>query len=92
MGFEVSTSLFVMLYSIMKQIIKSKILWLSFILFAMGAAFGYFENTYYQYIDENGALVESWFMPLSFLCIFLGGMGLFFVVVKIIWLAINKKA
>lgn len=77
--------------SIMKQFIKSKILWLSFFLFAMGTAFGGIENTYYQYIDENGALVESWFMPLSFLCIFLGGIGLFFVVVKTIWLAIYYK-
>lgn len=76
---------------IMKQILKSKILWLSFILLTTGTAFGYIENTYYQYVDENGVLVESWFMPLSFLCIFLGGMGVFFVVVKIIWLAINKK-
>jgi predicted PurR-regulated permease PerM len=76
----------------MKQTIKSKILWLCFILFAMGTAFGYIENTYYQYIDEKGALVESWFMPLSLLCIFLGGIGLFFVVVKTIWLATNKKA
>jgi len=75
----------------MKKIIKSRILWLSFILFAMGTAFGYIENTHYQYIDENGVLVESWFMPLSFLCIFLGGMGLICDVVKIIWLAINKK-
>ncbi len=81
-----------MLYSIMKQIIKSKILWLSLILFAMGTAFGFIENTYYQYIDENGALVESWFMPLSFLCIFLGGIGLLCVVVKSIWLAIYKRA
>jgi len=78
-------------YSIMKQIIKRKILWLSLILFTMGTAFRFIENTYYQYIDENGYLVESWFMPLSFLCIFLGGMGLFFVFVKIIWFAINKK-
>ena len=76
----------------MKQILKSKILWLSFILLATGTVFGYIEITYYQYIDENGVVVESWFMPLSFLCIFLGGMGLFFIVVKIIWLAINKKA
>ena len=74
----------------MKQIIKSKIVWLSFILFAMGIAFGYIENTFYQYIDENGVLIESWFMPLSFLCIFLGGMGLLFIAVKTIWLAIKK--
>ena len=76
----------------MKKIIKSKIVWLSFILFAMGIAFGYIENTFYQYIDENGMLIESWFMPLSFLCILLGGMGLLFITVKIIWLAIKKQA
>ena len=77
--------------SIMKQFIKSKILWLSFFLFTMGTAIGGIENTYYQYIDENVAFIESWFMPLSFLCIFLGGIGLFFVVVKTIWLAIYYK-
>lgn len=76
----------------MKQIIKSKIFWLSFILLAMGLAFGYIENTFYQYIDENGVIIESWFMPLSFLCIFLGGMGLLFITVKTIWLAIKKQA
>ena len=76
----------------MKQNIKSKIVWLSFILFAMGIAFGYIENTFYQYIDENGVLIESWFMPLSFLCIFLGGMGLLIIAVKTIWLAIKKQA
>jgi hypothetical protein len=57
----------------------------------MGAVFRYIENTYYQHIDEKGFLLESWFMPLGFLCIFLGGMGLCFVVVKTIWLAIIKK-
>ncbi len=75
----------------MKQTIKSKMLWLSFILFAMGIAFGYIENTYYQYIDENDVLVETWFMPLSFLFIFLGGFGVLFALVKPTWLAINKK-
>ena len=76
----------------MKQIIKSKIFWLSFILLAMGLAFGYIENTFYQYIDENGVLIESWFMPLSFLCIFIGGIGLFFFAAKAIWFAIKESA
>jgi len=44
---------------------KSKLLWFSSILFIMGIAFGYFENSFYQYIDENDVLVESWFMPLA---------------------------
>ena len=58
----------------------------------MGLAFGYIENTFYQYIDENGVLIESWFMPLSFLFIFLGGMGLLFIAVKTIWLGIKIQA
>lgn len=75
----------------MQQIIKSKIFWLSFVLFAMGIAFGHIENTFYQYIDENGMLIESWFMPLGFLCIFLGSMGLLLIAVQTIWLAIKNK-
>jgi hypothetical protein len=55
----------------------------------MGITFGYLENTFYQYIDENNVLGESWFMPLSFLCIFVGGIGLFFVAVEAIWLLIK---
>ena len=68
---------------------KSRLLWFSFILLIMGIAFGCFENTFYQYIDENDVLIESWFMPLSFLCIFFGSLGVFFVVVKATWSAIK---
>lgn len=85
-----SRRIVVMLQMIMKIVLKSKVFWLSFILFAMGIAFGYSENTFYQYIDGNGVLIESWFMPLSFLCIFIGGIGLFFSAVKAIWLAIKN--
>jgi hypothetical protein len=75
----------------MKQTQRNKTLWFSATLIAMGAFFGYIENTYYQYIDENNVLVESWFMPLSFICIFLGGIGLLAFVVKTLWLAPDKK-
>lgn len=57
----------------------------------MGISFGYLENTFYQYVDANGVLVESWFMPLSFLCIGIGGIGVLFIVVKTIWLVIKNK-
>ena len=76
----------------MKQILDSKVFWFSVILFAVGIAFGYFETTFYQYVDESGVLVESWFMPLSFLCVFAGFIGLIFVVVRAIWLAIKQSA
>lgn len=71
--------------------IKSKMLWLSTILCATGIAFGYIENIYYQYIDENDVLVETWFMPLSFLFIFLGGVGGLFALVRTTRLVVNKK-
>lgn len=75
----------------MKNIVKDKIFLLGLVLLSAGIAFGYFENRFYQYIDGNDVLVESWFMPLSFLCIFLGGIGLFIFIVKAIWLAIRKR-
>ena len=74
----------------MKQLLKSKMFRISFILLATGVIFGYLENTFYQYIDENGVLRESWFMPLGFLCIFAGGIGLFIVAVKATWLTLSN--
>ena len=76
----------------MEKILKNRTFWLSLALFFTGMAFGYLEHTFYQYIDENDVLVESWFMPLSFLCIFVGGIGMLFVAVQAIWLAIKKDA
>ena len=74
----------------MKQLLKSKMLWIGFILLVIGTIFGYLENTFYQYIDENGVLIESWFMPLSFLCMFIGGTGLFIFAIKTIWLILKS--
>jgi hypothetical protein len=76
----------------METILKNRTFWLSITLFFMGIAFGYLEHTFYQYVDENGVLIESWFMPLSFLCIFVGSIGMLFVAVQAIWLAIKKVA
>lgn len=70
---------------------KNKFFWFSFIVLIMGIVFGFLENTFYQYIDENNVLIESWFMPLSFICIFFGSLGLFFVAIKRVWLKIKKS-
>jgi len=67
------------------SILKSKLLWLSLVLLALGILFGAIEQTYYQYIDENGVLHESWFFPLGFICFLLGGIILIFVVFRTIW-------
>ena len=74
----------------MKNILKNKIFLFSLALLTTGIVFGYCENKYYQYVDTNGVLVESWFMPLSFLFIFLGGIGLLAIIVKAIWSAIRE--
>jgi hypothetical protein len=65
--------------------------WFSFIFLVMGITFGYLENTFYQYIDENGFLIESFFMPLSFLCIFIGGIVFFIFAIKTIWMTVKKR-
>ena len=66
------------------SILKSKMLWLSMVLLALGILFGAIEQTYYQYIDESGVLHESWFLPLGFICFLLGGIILIFVVIRAI--------
>ena len=44
----------------------------SLLLLFLGIAFILLENIFYQYIDEDGILHESFFMPLGFLSIILG--------------------
>jgi hypothetical protein len=69
---------------------KNKLFWFSLILLVTGIIFGNIENTYYQYLDNNNVLIESWFMPLSILFIFLGTLGLLFIAIKASLLAIKK--
>ena len=51
---------------------KNTMLITSLLLLLVGIAFLLLENTFYQYIDEDGILRESFFMPLGFLSIILG--------------------
>ena len=73
---------------------KSKMLWLSLALLALARIFGAIEQTYYQYIDENGVLHESWFFPLGVICFLLGLIFLIFVVFRFLlgYLKSNRTA
>jgi hypothetical protein len=71
---------------------KHKLLWSSGLLLIIGIAFGYIETTYYQYLDENNALIESWFLPLSMLFVFLGCLGMFLFIIRAIWLILKKNS
>jgi len=74
----------------MENIFKTKLFRVSLILLVLGIGFLCFENIFYQYIDENGVLHESLFMPLGVFSLLLGGIGLFLIAIKTIWLFIKS--
>jgi len=52
----------------------SKLMWLGIALVVSGVASGIMEQTFYGgRVDENNVLQESFFLPLAFVLIFLGG-------------------
>ncbi len=65
---------------------KSKTLTVSVLLLFMGIVFIALENYFYQYVDDNGVLHESLFMPLGALCVMLGIVGLTYSLLKMIWM------
>jgi len=57
----------------------------------MGSAFVWLENTFYQYLDEDGVLHESMFLPLGALFILIGIVMLVFAVAGKIIAAIRQR-
>ena len=51
----------------------SKLMWLGIAAMMAGVASGVLERTFYGYVDENNVLQESFFLPLAFIMIVLGG-------------------
>jgi hypothetical protein len=51
----------------------SKLMWLGIALVVSGVVSGILEQTFYGYVDQNNVLQESFFLPLAFILIFLGG-------------------
>jgi hypothetical protein len=51
----------------------SKLMWLGIAVLTAGGMSGVLERTFYGYVDENNVLQESFFLPLAFILIFLGG-------------------
>lgn len=61
---------------------KTKLFIISYSLLALGVICLIMENIFYQYIDTNGFLHESFFMPLGILFIGLGAVGIITFIVK----------
>lgn len=75
----------------MKNSLKSKIFRCSLLLMLLGVAFIFFENTFYQYLDGNGVLHESWFMPLGVFSLLFAAIGLCFTALQAAYDFFNKK-
>ena len=70
---------------VVRKVLKSKMFRASLILLVLGVTFVLLENTFYQYLDDDGVLHESFFLPLGCLSLIAGGLGLLITVIKIGW-------
>ena len=68
-----------------------KVLIVSFLLLTIGLACIVLENNFYQYIDEEGVLHESLFLPLGAVLILLAGVGFVFCLAKILMQKSKRK-
>jgi len=56
---------------------KHKLFYSGLLFILCGAIFVFLENAFYQYVDENGLLHESLFMPLGAIAVVIGLLLLF---------------
>ena len=75
----------------MKPKLVSKPLVAGLVFLLMGGAFVWLENTFYQYLDEDGVLHESMFLPLGALFILIGIVMLVFATAGKIVIAIRQR-
>ncbi len=70
---------------------KNKFLLYSLLLGLFGAVFLILEYTFYQNINEEGFLQESWLLPLGFIALFISILLLFIFVLKSCYSFFKKK-
>ena len=64
----------------------------SLMLLVVGITCIVLENTFYQYIDKDGVLHESLFLPLGTISVLLAGIGLVYVLAKRLMKMRRKQA
>ena len=69
----------------------NKVFILSLILLGLGSASLIAENIFYQYIDDNGVLHESLFMPLGSLSMIVGVLVLLFYIIQKVRYLLSHK-
>ena len=76
---------------VVRKVLKSKIFLASLFLLVLGVTFLFLENTFYQYLDEDGVLHESFFLPLGCLSLISGVLGLLVTGIKLIWTYLRRN-
>ena len=64
---------------------------IALVLLGLGIIFLILENTFFQYVDNDGILHESFFLPLSVLSIAVGVLFLFFLIIQKIGCSFHKR-
>jgi hypothetical protein len=67
------------------KIKNNKFLILCLVLLGTGIICLVFENHFYQYVDEDGYLRESLFLPIGAFSFLLGGIGLVVMLARKLW-------
>jgi hypothetical protein len=70
---------------------NNKFFIISLALFGLGVISIIAENTFYQYLDSDGVLHESFFLPLGAVSITLGILFLLFFIIQKTWCLFHKK-
>lgn len=74
-----------------KGSLNSKLCKAIFLLLLVALVSLFIENTFYQYLDEDGFLHESLFLPLGAFSLLLAAVGLSYLAINAIWLAVIGK-
>ena len=73
------------------NILANKTLLIPLILLGLGMLSLIAESTFYQFLDNEGVLHESMFLPLGMISIVVGMLFLLFFIIQKIRCAFNKK-
>ena len=71
--------------------LANKIFTIALVSLGLGIVFLILENTFFQYVDNDGILHESFFLPLSVLSIAVGVLFLFFLIIQKIGCSFHKR-
>lgn len=74
----------------MKKILEGKLFRCSLFFIFLGLVCVFLENFFYQYVDKNGVLHESWFMPLGAFSLLFGAGGLCLSALQAAYLFLKK--